>query len=72
MLSGPGSSCFNSTENIAMRTDYDGMTPENIKEKVINIVLGRESEFIKPSICKFKDQEMQGYLAWLYGLKKKR
>ena len=70
-LSGPGSNCFRSTENIAMRTDYHDMTPENIKEKVVNIILGRESEFIKPSICRFKDPEMQAYLAWLYGLKKK-
>jgi hypothetical protein len=71
ILSGPGSNCFNSTENIAMRTAYEDISPENIKEKVVNIVLGRESEFLKPPICKFKDPEMQGYLAWLYGSKKR-
>jgi hypothetical protein len=70
-LSGPSSNCFTSTENIAMITDYDGMTPQNIKEKIVNIVLGRESDFMKSSICKFKDPEMQAYLAWLYSLQKK-
>jgi len=71
ILSGPGSNCFTNTENIAMRTDYQDMSPKNIKEKVVSIVLGRESEFMKPSVCKFKDPKMQAYLAHLYGLKKK-
>jgi len=70
-LSGSTSNCFRSETNIAMRTNYpDEMTPEEIKQKIVHILLGRESEFEKPVICKFKDPEMQGYLAWLYGEKK--
>ena len=70
-LSGSTSNCFRSDVNIAMRTDYPHeMSPEDIKQKIVNILLGRESEFQKPVICKFKDPEMQGYLSWLYGSKK--
>ena len=70
-LSGATSNCFRSDSNIAMRTDYPvEMTAEDIKQKIVNILLGRESEFEKPVICKFKDPGMQAYLAWLYGEKK--
>ena len=70
-LSGYTSNCFRSDANIAMRTNFPKeMTREDIKQKVVYILLGRESEFEKPVICKFKDPEMQGYVAWLYGEKK--
>ena len=70
-LSGSSSNCFRNDVNIAMRTDYpEEMEPEEIKQKIVHILLGRESEFEKPIICKFKDPEMQGYLSWLYGSKK--
>ena len=70
-LIGPSSNCFRNNANIAMKTNYpQEMTPEEIKRKVVNILLGRESEFEKPVLCKFKDPEMQGYLVWLYSKKK--
>jgi hypothetical protein len=70
-LSGLTSNCFRSDINIAMRTNYpDDMTPEEIRQKIVYILLGRETEFEKSKICKFRDPEMQGYIAWLYGNKK--
>jgi len=66
-LSGSFSNCFRTDINIAMRTHYPQMSPEDIKQRIVYILLGEtQYEFEKPDICEIKDTEIQERLSNLY------